>query len=305
MKVRRISDKEMIANRNSLDKMNGVRLKHPDKNFDAKNIIDRVIVTEIEPSLTFSLLALNGIKVKKDAKVVYGDDGVIEIDTETDRSVINWDLAIPQRCRGFEIRWLASVLNTLLTDHKLKGLAYKTPNNTLLHENEYAYINMVSLVNDINLYKDAILNKKKRKNRRIRLILELSAYKNSRLIIKGMNELISLIPDGDTDIAISTLIRVAYMITTGKKNFPKKFSDIDYINSKSNLEIVKLLGKSLSDNNKFLLPFNSYIDSSPRITIASSLSNNEYFCKGAFALKYLSFMMDDKYIEKFINRMIV
>ena len=300
---------ELCENRNALDKMHGVKLKHPDKMFVGERFVDKAITLDLNPFMTKTRLTVNGIVGKS---VGYDADGTISATTwGTTKSCLRWKQSMTTTCKTFELRWVDKLIEELVDNHQLKVVGYKTPTTDAHSEDEWAYMNIMTLCDKISIYSRAITENKARKNLRLEIAIRSMGYKNSDSFINGINELIKLI-DKKThkadEIIVATLMRMTLIATTGSVKYPNEFTDKEWLKKViygvSVTEMLMTLGAAIEKRGE-CLPYTSFKHANPCIISGIYKDiNNKKIVEALYGLTYLSFIMDDKYITKLIKGVI-
>jgi hypothetical protein len=298
---------EITENRNALDKMYGVKLKHPDKVLVGERFVDKMIMMELNPFMTKTRLTVNGIVSKN---VGYDADGTISATTWgiTKSSCLRWKQSMTTTCKTFELRWVDRLIEELVGNHQLKVVGYKTPTTDAHSEDEWAYINIVTLCDKIFMYSQAISENKARKNLRLEIAIRSMGYKNSDSFINGINELIKLIDEKThkaDEIIVATLIRMALVAATGSVKYPNEFTDKEWLKEviygAGVTEMLMTLGAAIEKRGE-CLPYTAFKHANPCIISGIYKDiNNKKITEALYSLTYLSFIMDDKYITKLIK----
>jgi hypothetical protein len=123
----------------------------------------------------------------------------------------------------------------------------------------------------------------------------------------------SLFRDKDMpeDIAINSILQLAYLICTGDTSLDElpNFRDIQGADTTYELrKLTEALGAAIIENRKYdkrPLLYIAYNKARPKIMSRyKDINENWFICTGVRALEYTKFFCDDKYISKFIDKMI-
>lgn len=301
---------ELCENRNALDKIEGLKLKHPDKTLNGKKFIDRVIMTELNPVMTRVRIVTNGMTPKN---VGYDEDGQLAVTLRGrhNKSCLRWRIPMPTSYRTFELRWVDKLIEELVDNHQLKVVGYKTPTTDAHSEDEWAYMNIMTLCDKVFNYSRAISDDRIRKNLRLEVAIRTMAYSNSDSLIAAFNELIKLVDDKACRVdetTIATLIRATMVATTGSVEYPKEFTDKKWLNmivtSANATEMFMTLGKAINKKGE-CLPYKAFKNANPRITSKMYGGiTHPYITEAIYGLGYLAFIMEDKYISEFVKNVI-
>ena len=117
---------------------------------------------------------------------------------------------------------------------------------------------------------------------------------------------------GDDDMIIYFILKIAYLLATNNENL-KPIPNFKYIeNATVEHDLVKLieeLGSLIIENSKpksFSPMFRAFLESRPSIkTQYYKEAKDDYVLRiGILALGYAKFVMNDKHIDKFIDKML-
>lgn len=301
---------EICENRNALDKLEGVKLRHPNKTLNGKKFIDRVIMTELNPAMTRVRIVTNGMTPRN---VGYDEDGQLTATLRGmhKKSCLRWKTPMPIGYQTFELRWVDKLIEELVDNHQLKVVGVNTPTTDAHSEDEWAYMNIVTLCDKVFAYSRAISDNKVRKNLRLEVAIRTMAYSNSDSFISSLNELIQLVDNTShkmDESIVATLMRATMIAATGSIKYPKKFTDTGWLKEViygvSGTEMLMTLGKVITKMGE-CLPYKAFKNANPRITSKMYGGiTNPYIAEAIYGLEYLSFIMDDKYINKLIEGII-
>lgn len=300
---------EICENRNALDKLEGVKLRHPDKALNGKKFVDKTITTELNLVMTRIRAVVNGIAPKN---VGYDEDSKLTITPRGrhKKSCLRWKTPMPIGYRTLELRWVDRLIEELVCNNQLKVVGYKTPATKAHSEDEWAYMNIMSLCDKVFTYSRAISDDKARKNLRLEIAIRTMAYENSDSLIASFNELIKLVDDETyvDESIIATLMRAAMVATTGSIEYPKEFTDKKWLNmvvtTNNATEMFMTLGKVINKKGE-CLPYKAFKDANPRIVSKMyGGTMHPYITEAIYGLAYLAFIMDDKYVTKLVKDVI-
>ena len=301
---------EICESRNALDKLEGVKLRHPDKSLNGKKFIDRVIMTELNPVMTRIRVVVNGMAPKN---VGYDEEGNLAVTPRGlhKKTCLRWKTPMPITYRTFELRWVDRLIEELVGNHQLKVVGYKTPATDAHSEDEWAYMNIMSLCDKVFTYSRAISDDKVRKNLRLEIAIRTMAYANSDSLIAAFNELIQLVDNMShkmDEAIVATLMRATMVAATGSVEYPKVFTDKGWLEEViygvSGTEMLMTLGKAIAKKGE-CLPYKAFKDANPRV-VSKNYGGimHPYITEAIYSLAYLTFIMDDKYITKLVNDII-
>lgn len=301
---------ELCENRNALDKIEGLKLRHPDKTMNGKKFVDKAIMTELNPVMTRIRVVVNGMAPKN---VGYDEEGNLSVTLRGrhKKTCLRWKTPMPTSYRTFELRWVDKLIEELVDNHQLKVVGYKTPTTDAHSEDEWAYMNIMTLCDKMFTYSRAISDNKVRKNLRIEVAIRSMAYENSDKLIAAFNELIQLVDNTSykmDESVIATLMRATMLATTGSDKYPKEFTNEGWLEEAiygvSGTEMLMTLGKAVNKKGE-CLPYKAFKDANPRIT--SKIyggTMHPYIAEAIYSLAYLTFIMDDEYVNKLVNGII-
>ena len=297
---------EICENRNALDKLEGVKLRHPNKALNGKKFIDRAIMTELNPVMTRIRVVVNGMAPKN---VGYDEEGNLTVTLRGlhKKTCLRWKTPMPLTYRTFELRWVDKLIEELVDNHQLKVVGYKTPTTDAHSEDEWAYMNIMSLCDKVFTYSRAISDDKVRKNLRLEVAIRTMAYENSDSLIASFNELIKLVDEKGyfDETTIATLMRATMIATTGSIEYPKEFTDKKWLNmvvtTGNATEMFMTLGKVVNKKGE-CLPYKAFKDANPRI-VSKNYGGimHPYITEAIYGLAYLAFIMDDKYVTELVK----
>lgn len=300
---------EITENRNALDKIEGVKLRHPNKALNGKKFVDKAIVSELNLVMTRIRVVVNGMAPKN---VGYDEEGNLTVTPRGlhKKTCLRWKTPMPTSYKTFELRWVDRLIEELVGNHQLKVVGYKTPTTDAHSEDEWAYMNIMSLCDKVFTYSRAISDDKVRKNLRLEVAIRTMAYENSDSLIASFNELIKLVDDKTyvDESVIATLMRAAMVATTGSIEYPKEFTNKKWLNmvvtTNNATEMFMTLGKVINKKGE-CLPYKAFKDANPRIVSKMyGGTMHPYIAEAIYGLAYLAFIMDDKYVTELVKDVI-
>lgn len=193
-----------------------------------------------------------------------------------------------------------------------------------LSKYEECYFELERIINDLILFVDIMKSKKSYKN----IILQMNQHCSFASIKKSdpieiskyirdiTDELEKGIPTSNSsmkmseDIAIDSILKLAFLITTGTTNL-NELPKFKYIKNASTSFDLGLLIESLggairreNQNHRVTILFKSYIQAKPAIYTKRNFADNDDLIMGIIALSYTKFFCNNMYIDKFIDKMI-
>lgn len=322
---------------NNLDKVFDVHLKKHNF-FNEPEMIVRFTNSRFQMYLVAVVCTLNGIDVSKYcySSETYGQaSGPIGIQHPefTDLSVLNWSkdsCVLPMKTTAYKCKFLTLLLSDIMyqTDRISKRMFLNSGNLIGRYEHQYFYLK--ELIHDtqklISVYlmgnnSENIMLKfhqnlaigqsstsKKRLNRKIRQCkAELkNGLKSSFISITKAFEI-----NMPEDIAIYTILRLSYMLSTNSSDLRglPEFKKIEGADTTYDLKgLIESLGASISEYQKYNkrpIIYKAFNDAKPLIkSTYLDINENEYLSIGYRSLEYTKFIMQDKNIVKFINKML-
>ena len=193
-----------------------------------------------------------------------------------------------------------------------------------LSKYEECYFELERIINDLILFVDIMKSKKSYKNIMLQMnqhcsfatIKKSDPIEISKYIRDITDELEKGIPTSNSsmkmseDIAIDSILKLAFLITTGTTNL-NELPKFKYIKNASTSFDLGLLIESLggairreNQNHRVTILFKSYIQAKPAIYTKRNFVDNDDLIMGIHALAYTKFFCNNKYIDKFIDKMI-
>lgn len=331
-KNRIINIDELTKEVNKWDKKFGVKLKAPEMWRDPENFFN-ILASKADMNIAALICCLNGINPEK----YYGTDGKVpnqDINIENisflEDSVIEWnsDDIYDTDSYEFRIRFVSLTLSQLIGSMGQVALNYTLAREPQSHSiYEHATINLVKISKMCTKFIHIMLSNGKYENIILfmnELISYTSTKKNSTSLQSCLNGHVlqlrkSVVIDPVTkkrffteDMSIYSILKIAYMLTTGKTNL-KALPGFEFIENATlqfNMgKLIEALGHVIVENkkiNKLSPMFKCFLSSKPKIMsdFYTESEYNYYLRMGILALGYTSFIMDNKYITKFIKSMI-
>lgn len=308
---------------NNFDKIFSVNIKEPNELNEPDEILDQ-LTTSFQDYLADVVYYINNIIIEPN-RSVKEKIRFINSDNFNTVSIIDYSKSCPQNSYEFKIKFLTffikNVINKIskLSDNRTKILS-DTPAKC---EEEYFQLSKVILdfVRFIDIFKsngDSYKNIMLQINHHCSFI---TTKKSDPITINNdirniADELEIGIPTAITstkmpeDFAIDSILKLSYMITTGKTNLNilPKFKYIEGASVKFDLGLlIESLGEAInisSKHNKNSILFRSYCKALPLVYTKRNFSDNENLIIGIYALSYTKFFCNNKYIDKFIDKMI-
>jgi hypothetical protein len=330
--------KELIREVNKFDKECGLRLKHVEEFADPKQLY---IQTAMNCQLYLAKLmaTVNGIDATSYFQRV-GDMGYIggpvgiKDPVFIEHSELEWmdNKLYSIDSRIFMKRFLTHLLsfmigyieeyagcrlycnNVDIDPHAhmyfyVKGLCKEATHLTLslCEGKNYEDILLVNLFNSNYCIKKVSPEKVKKIGNTNRTILDAVREIRDNM---GTN-VFNIMTDYPDDQAIYTLIRLAYMLSTRSNNFSElpNFNDLQGATVKHDLvRVIRRLGEVIVDTLKYKkrpVMYRAFNLASPKIMSNYTIGMDDYdLAVGIRALAYTDFIIHDKKVHKFINKMI-
>lgn len=128
---------------------------------------------------------------------------------------------------------------------------------------------------------------------------------------KGLKETLFKAKEMPEDIAINSILQLAYLISTGNTSLDElpNFRYIEGANTSYELRgLTEALGSAIIENRKYEkrpILYLAYNKARPQIMSRyKDINENWFISAGVRALEYTKFFCNDKYISKFIDKMI-
>lgn len=315
---------EFIDEVNRLDKEMGVKLKHPNI-FNEPEKLFEIGILNIQDRIVQLILLINQV----DPDEYYGGVGTSQQEF-TDYSQLNWR---DEETRYYtdSLMYKARFLSGMMLDmmNKLDCICRNKYNQATrppvgFYETQYLYLEeiftymkrlMTVMIsgNDYHyiLMKNFQLSmyaKKKTKTRKI----NRSVFEASEIIITGCqtNGIINPTRKEQDDILIYTIVRLAYMLSTGSCDFSDipKFKEFEGMRVEHNLiDAIGYLGDAILEERKIRkkpIIAASFEDARPKIMTNYKVSNHDYGINyGMRALALVDFFCNDQKVSLFIEKM--
>ena len=312
---------------NEFDKSFGIKLKHPSVWNEPKKY-RAIYEARSEMNLGGVLCILNGLKPEDYQKynensIIPEVDGIMHV-SFVDDSCLDWNSRKRYATSDFifRCRFLTLVLANF------NGNIHKIVENELIYTHNKIRHSKDEL--GIKITKDVINNCVRLVNLMVtnttfaNTILKINAYasfsKKPAKYIKYVNmvngHILSLRnvakPDiitnvgMDEDVVIYNILKIAYMLATGKtsiKNLPS-FAELENIRFSYNLrKLIERLGVAIYKSKSVSPLFKAFIDASPKVYSQFHKNASRELRCGLTALEFASFVMNDKYISRCIDMM--
>ena len=319
----RINVEKMRKDVNDFDKSFGLNLKKISPLNDPEFIFAEYS-EYMKDYLINVIYAINGIHLPKNT-----DKSKISKDF-SDLSILGWndDKKYPQESMTFKCRFLTNFLLKYIEKVDkiaLRKYDYLSKFKTGKYENGYFYLQ--NLANDTRRFIAVIIFGNEYSNiitqmnqncsfMRVKKTDPIEVNKYIREIkheLKiGLKHSMFTSMNMDEDIAIDSVLKLAYLISTGDTDIRHaipKFRFIEGATTDYELRgLIEELGSSILESHRNLAPpimYLAYNKASPYITSKyKDINENWYISTGVRALEYTKFFCDDKYVEKFINKML-
>lgn len=312
---------------NSFDKEFGVKLKHINPCGEPDSVFQEFTIS-LQEFLYAVLCEINGIPAEKyldKKKRIREFDNVDFIDL----SILRWKEKEVYKTNSylFKCRFLTAFLSDYIEnidEIALHKYDYLSRFKTGKYENGYFYLK--KLADDTRRFIKVILsgnsygNIMLKMNQNCNFIktkktdpLELNQYiKDIRHELKvGLKESIFKDKELPDDIAINLILQLAYLISTGTTSLDElpNFRDIEGADTSYELRgLTEALGSAIVENRKYHkrpILYLAYNRARPEILSRYKDINENWFISiGVRALEYTKFFCNDKYITKFINKML-
>ena len=228
----------------------------------------------------------------------------------------------------FRGRYLSLFLSEILHDFdRMATNQYKVlcDTNTGYYENSYMYLS--GIIKDLKRFIMVFLSGEHYGNILLQIFQDCSYLTSTKSYPPMINRMVREITDNikaglyckygiypmemDEDIAIDSILKLAYMLVTGRNDIDKalpKFKKIEGKKASDNLRpLIINLGKAI-DNTKFKNRHPMYLaftHSDPLIMSKfKDINENLYVSNGVRALEYVKFFCDDPGVTRFVNRML-
>lgn len=312
---------------NSFDKEFGIRLKHINPSGEPEFVFQE-FMESFQEFLYAVLCEINGIPAEK---YLTRKNRIREFkDAEfTELSILMWDEDDIYNINSylFKCRFLTVFLSDYIEkigEIALHKYDYLSIFKSGKYENGYFYLKKIAddtrrfikVVLSGNSYGNIMLKMNQNCNFiRTKKVdpRELNKYiRDIRHELKvGLKESLFKAKELPEDIAINLILQLAYLISTGDTSLDElpNFRDIEGANTSYELRgLTEALGSAIIENRKYNkrpILYLAYNKARPEILSRYKDINEDWFIStGVRALEYTKFFCNDKYITKFINKML-
>lgn len=323
--------KEFIADLcrevNSFDKEFGIKLKHINPDGEPEMVFNS-FVESFKEYLYSVVCEINGIT----SKMYINDKQHIHKfkDSEfTDLSILEWDSndTYPVDSYLFKCRFLTVFLIEYIEridKIALKKYDYLSMFKSGKYENGYFY--MKNIANDTRRFIKVVLSGNSYGNILLKMNQNCSYIRTKKTDPRELNKFIreiryelkiglkdSLFREKEMpeDIAINSILQLAYLISTGNTSLDDlpNFRYIEGADTSYELRgLTEALGAAIIENRKYdkrPIMYLAYNKARPEIMSRyKDINENWFISAGVRALEYTKFFCNDKYISKFIDKMI-
>lgn len=318
---------ELCNEVNSFDKEFGVKLKDINPSGEPEFVFQD-FMNSFQEFLYGVMCEINGIK--SDKYITPGKN--LRIFDEKEFSALSnlgWNTndTYDVNSHKFKCRFITAYLSFYIEkvgDIALHKYDYLSMFKTGKYENAYFYLK--SLTDDTRRFIKVILtgnpygNIMVKMNQNCNYIrtkktdpLELNKYiRDIRHELKvGLQETIFTDKELPDDIAINLVLQLAYLICTGDTSLDElpNFRDIQGADTTYDLRgLIEALGSAIINNRKYSkrpILYLAYNKARPKIMSKyKDINENWFISTGVRALEYTKFFCNDKYITRFINKML-
>lgn len=253
---------------------------------------------------------------------------------ETQKNVIqmervDWSKNAPMDSLTFRIRYLILILQEFET--KMHIILAKLLERKGIHKEivENAYFDMDYVFDHVMRYMFTVLEGK---NSFCFLGLKIHLYlmdgnpnkgygkRYRHELVTAVNDLKAGLESGffksqelPDDIAMDTIIKLAFMLATGSRKFDRlpRFTQIEGHHKEDDMsQVIRLLGKAImqkAKKRKDRTPgYRAFEDANPRLGLeARRTMCDEFMITGYRAIMYLKFICSDKSVSEFIDTMVI
>ena len=329
-KTHKIS-KDSIANLckevNTFDKEFGIKLKNINP-YNEPEMVFQSFVESFRDFLYSVLCEINGITadvyLTKKKRVRHFDNAEF-----TDLSILEWDSddtydtdSYIYKCRFLTVFLIEYIER--IDKIALKKYDYLSMFKTGKFENGYFY--MKNIANDTRRFIKVILSGNPYGNILLKMNQNCSYIRTKKTDPRELNKYIREIrhelkiglkeswimkKDMPEDIAINSILQLAYLISTGNTSLDDlpNFKYIEGANTSYELRgLTEALGSAIIENRQYEkrpILYLAYNKAKPDIMSRyKDINENWFISAGVRALEYTKFFCNDKYISKFIDKMI-
>ena len=314
---------------NQCDKYFGIKLKHPNVMTEPSQVFETSILSS-QKYIESLIVALNGIDVDDYFDVDETYSNIFEDIEFTDLSDLDWRAkdVYPVNSLKFKCRFLTVVLSEMETKiDRISRQQQKATGCGAVNSFEMSYMNLKNNTADLKRLTMCMLHNKVFGKILLKVIFhesyakkKLNAKKYNTIVFTLINDLISgtrtdkfinKTPYLDDDLVINHTMRLAYMLTTydtDTSSLPK-FKHLEGATRKDDLcRVIVALGSAImkaKKYNKRSIVYKAFNEARPCImTNYSDVNDNIYLSVGIRALVYTDFILNDKWLHKFIEDMI-
>ena len=307
---------------NNFDKVFSVNIKEPNELSEAAQIVDYLIYRTQE-YIIHAIHYVNQVKIN-DNTTINDEIKLIKSGSIMKSAKLNYDKSYFHNTYVFKLRFLNFFLSKFLFKvEKIVSSRYKVLKEGP-SEFEESYFHLEKIIDDLILFVDVMMSGKSYKNIMLQMNQQCSfaTIKKSDPILVCQyirnitDELEKGIPTSrssmkmNEDFAIDSILKLAFLITTGSVELNRlpKFKYIENASTSFDLGLlIESLGSAIkaeNNNHKLTMLFKSYIEAKPAIYTKRTINDNDDLIMGIYALSYTKFFCNNKYIDKFIDKMI-
>ena len=330
-KNRKFIPKDSIANLckevNAFDKEFGIKLKHIDP-YNEPEMVFQSFVDSFKTFLYSVIYEINGItsdvylnkkkKIRNIDKSKFTELSILEWE-ENDTYDVNSYLFKCRFLTVFLLEYIERIDKIALNKYDYLSI-FKSGK----YENAYFY--MKKIVDDTRRFIKVMISGNSYGNIMLKMNQNCSYIKTKKTDPRELNKYIreikhelkiglkeSLLKEKEMpeDIAINSILQLAYLLCTGDTSLDElpNFKYIEGANTTYELRgLTEALGSAIIDNSKYNkrpIMYLAYNKANPNILSRYKDINENWFISiGVRALEYTKFFCNDKYITRFINKMI-
>lgn len=344
----RLSIDEIGDEVNRMDKSFGIRLRHPDKSKTPEACFKKA-KKEAKEHMAKLIITLNGLHVKDYDKVKKGGNKknvfypyMIDQEEITETNRLNWvskdgvNYVYDINTAMFKCRFLVNMITSL--KFNLKGIVSKmtevrSKRTTIPDKVCDMYLNLRDIMQDLDRFVSVFLHGDKYGN----ILLKMQQYSmyasdryDNRKVNKKIREAVASLKSGlaysltqpraiSDDMGIDAIMKLAYMVSTGKSNL-RGFIDFNTIenwttDNENMKDLIEYLGSAIRKTNcvdkqgmnNAPFMYRAFISSNPTILTKFAdckLDRNKNLLTGIQALSYVAFLCNDKGVTKFVEELI-
>lgn len=307
---------------NEFDKNFSINIREPNELTEPAQVVDYLLYMSRD-YIVHAIYYINQIKINEKLSM---KEQLLFINSNDfySSTIINFKDTYFHNTYVFRLRFLHFFLCRFLFKIEKIMFSRRKILKSGLSKYEECYFELERIINDLILFVDIMKSKKSYKN----IILQMNQHCSFATIKKSnpieiskyiqdiTDELERGIPTNKSsikmseDIAIDSILKLAFLITSGTTNLDK-LPKFKYIKDASTSFDLGLLIESLGDairrenqNHRVTILFKSYIQAKPAIYTKRNFDNNDDLIMGIYALSYVKFFCNNKFIDKFIDKMI-